>query len=313
MSSDYISRLRSELLRAGATEPARVRPARTVRRMRPLALAGAAALLVVALVFTVARPDRGDDRAVPPTLTARLSEQVAPGAGELATKTLRERLATAGVSPAFVSHNGDRLQVAVPPTARETATALMAPGRFAIYDWEAGVLGPDGRPAPDDTSVTGGPDAGRAGALTKAEAQERAARGQDARVVQGEGGGWFALDGPVALSNSALAGARAAVDPMTQDPIVELELTKQGQRDFQDLTRTIAQRGADYALGRDPLETSHHFVIVVDDRILSVPFIHWQEAPDGIDGARGAQIVVATAEQARQLAAILDSGPIPGS
>ena len=131
--------------------------------------------------------------------------------------------------------------------------------------------------------------------------------------MQGEGGGWFALDGPVALSNSALASARAAVDPMTEDPIVELELTKQGQRDFQDLTRTIAQRGADYALGRDPLETSHHFVMVVDDRIMSVPFIHWQEAPDGIDGARGAQIVVATAEQARQLAAILDSGPIPGS
>jgi preprotein translocase subunit SecD len=313
MSSDYISRLRSELLRAGATEPARVRPARTVRRMRPLALAGAAALLVAALVFTVARPDRGDDRAVPPTVTARLSEQVAPGAGELATKTLRERLATAGVSPAFVSHSGDRLQVAVPPDARETAIALMAPGRFAIYDWEAGVLGPDGRPAPDDPSVTGGPDAGRAGALTKAEAQERAARGQDAHVVQGEGGGWFALDGPVALSNSALAGARAAVDPMTQDPIVELDLTKQGQRDFQDLTRTIAQRGADYALGRDPLETSHHFAMVVDDRIISVPFIHWQEVPDGIDGARGAQIVAATAEQARQLAAILESGPLPGS
>jgi preprotein translocase subunit SecD len=313
MSSDYISRLRGELLRAGATEPSRVRPARTFRRLRPLALAGTAALLVTALVFTVARPDRGDDRAVPPTATARLSEPVAPGAGELATKTMRERLAAAGISPAFVSSEGDRLEVAVPPDARAAATALMAPGRFAIYDWEAGVLGPDGRPDPRDTAVTGGPDAGRAGALTKAEAQEWADRGENARIVQGESGGWFALAGPVALSNSSLTGARAAVDPMTEDPIVELELTEQGQRDFQELTRTIAQRGADNALGGDPLTTSQHFAIVVDGRIMAVPFINWQEVPDGIDGARGMQIPVGTAEQARQLAAILDSGPMPGS
>ena len=128
MSSDYISRLRSELLRAGATEPARVRPARTMRRMRPLAVAGAAALLVAALVFTVARPDRGDDRAVPPTATARISQPVAPGAGELAAKTVRERLAATGISPAFVSNNGDQLEVAVPPDKRAAATALMAPG-----------------------------------------------------------------------------------------------------------------------------------------------------------------------------------------
>ena len=99
---------------------------------------------------------------------------------------------------------------------------------------------------------------------------------------------------------------------MTEEPIVALELTEQGRRDFHDLTREIAQRGADLAQGGDPLPTSHHFAIVVDDRIVSMPFINWREVPDGIDGAQGAQIVVGTAEQARRLAAILDSGPLPG-
>ena len=35
------------------------------------------------------------------------------------------------------------------------ATALTAPGRFAIYDWERSVLGPDGRPAPTDAGGDG--------------------------------------------------------------------------------------------------------------------------------------------------------------
>jgi SecD/SecF fusion protein len=48
--------------------------------------------------------------------------------------------------------------------------------RLAFYDWEPNVIGPDGRPMPGDPAVTGGADAGRAGALSPYDAVLRAAR-----------------------------------------------------------------------------------------------------------------------------------------
>jgi hypothetical protein len=56
--------------------------------------------------------------------------------------------------------------------------------RLAFYDWEPNVIGPKGRPAPDDPAVTGGVDAGRAGALALYDAVLRAAR-RPARVAAG--------------------------------------------------------------------------------------------------------------------------------
>ncbi|HTN22942.1 MAG TPA: hypothetical protein VL120_03080 [Solirubrobacteraceae bacterium] len=48
--------------------------------------------------------------------------------------------------------------------------------RLQFYDWETKVIGPDGRPAPADARVTGGPEAGRRGALSLYDAVVRAAR-----------------------------------------------------------------------------------------------------------------------------------------
>jgi hypothetical protein len=45
-----------------------------------------------------------------------------------------------------------------------------------FYDWEPNVIGPGGRPAPDDPRVTGGAKAGRAGALSLYDAVLRAAQ-----------------------------------------------------------------------------------------------------------------------------------------
>jgi SecD/SecF fusion protein len=56
--------------------------------------------------------------------------------------------------------------------------------RLAFYDWEPNVIGPDGRPVPGDPAVTGGVDAGRAGALPLYDAVLRAAR-RPARVGPG--------------------------------------------------------------------------------------------------------------------------------
>ena len=170
-------------------------------------------------------------------------------------------------------------------------------------------------PVPGDASVTGGQDAGRAGRqIPQPEAAKRGGQ-----VVVAEGGardGWFALGGKPALTNADIQRARGdVIDAMTKEPIVALELTTGGQEAF---AAAHAPDRRARRRERNPRERARvplkHFVIVVDDRIASVPFIDFRQNPEGIDGATGMQISSAlTKESARQLAALLNAGPLPDS
>ena len=99
----------------------------------------------------------------------------------------------------------------------------------------------------------------------------------------------------------------------TQDPIVALTLTARGQTLFAALTRELAHRGNETAAdGVSPVDALQHLAIVLDDRIVSVPFIDFRQAPDGIDGAAAMQISGdLTPETARRVAALLNAGPLP--
>ena len=50
---------------------------------------------------------------------------------------------------------------------------------------------------------------------------------------------------------------------------------------------------------RPPIQTSQHFAIALDNELISAPYINWQENPDGIDGATGAQISGSLHDQVR--------------
>ena len=233
---------------------------------------------------------------------------------------------------------------------------------LAIYDWEASVLGPDGRPAPDDVSVTGGQGAGQEASVSRYEAVMRAAKARETqrppaywlvddgarevlagpqssraaltgggsapegarvaevpggvRVVQAERmgpGGWYALDDSAALGNADVARARAARDPVTGDPAAVFSFTPAGRQAFSELTRAIAQRGADQQRpGEEPIRAAQHLAMVLDDRLVGVPFINFQDAPDGIDGRTGAQIQGGlSGQRAEQIAIMLNTGPLP--
>jgi preprotein translocase subunit SecD len=298
MSSDYIARLRSELLRAGASEQPRWRPARVARGLRPLAVTAVAALVAVAVVLALA--DGGNDETAVDQaagslrLTYRVEGPVAATAD-----VMRERLSAAGVDGADVSVSATgSLTISAPADARADVTALEQTGRLAFYDWERSVLGPVGEPAP------------------KAEAEARAARSPGARVVRAENAApdaWFALGGRPALTDADIASAEPGVDESTR-PVVTIEFTDSGKVAFGELTRGVAQRGSERAApGEDPIEAAQHFAIVLDDRIVSTPFIDFRESPDGIHGADGAMIEAGlTPETARRMAAILSSGPLPG-
>ncbi len=326
MSSDYIARLRQELLRAGASEQARGRPARVARALRPRAAAAAtvAAILVVAVAVVLAWPaGRSDERpAGSADGTVRLDYRVLPSGAATAEQTaqvLRERFALAGIHGARVSvSSAGGLSITAPAAARADVTALVQPGHVAIYDWERSVLGPRGAPVPTDPGVTGGVNAGRAAAgISKTEAEARAARLPTGRVVRAVDGsdGWFAVAGDPALTNADIAGAEPAVDETVRQPIVVFELTARGQTAFAELTRELARRGsATAADGLGDIEAAQHLAIVVDDRVVSVPFIDFRTAPNGLDGSARLQISNdLTPQAARRLASILTTGPLPGT
>ena len=314
MSSDYIPRLRRELLRAGATEPSRWAPA--ARGLRPLAAAAAVALVALALVLAVPWGDEQPSRPVEtPPSTIQLTYRGEPSGAADSARVMRDRLAVAGVRDAGVSvAAGGSLTITVPAAARADVAALVQSGRLAIYDWERSVLGPRGTPAPGDADVTGAPDAGGSAATTKSVAEARAARaaeGHAVRALSTDPDGWFALGGAPALTNADIQGARADVDPTNQEPIVALHLTAGGQKAFTALTRDLARRGNANAVPGEGVEAAQHFAIVIDDRIVSVPFIDFRQTPDGLDGAAGMQIQGGlTPDTARQLAALLSAGPL---
>jgi preprotein translocase subunit SecD len=298
MSSDYIPRLRAELVRAAERRHSPLR--RAIPPLRPLVAVAAVALVVLAVVVAVDRGGSGSDE---------LEYVVGAGTAEQAAEVMRERLDVAGVRGATVSVGSDgRLAIDAPPESRAAVAALTRPGEFAIYDWERSVLGPDGRPAPRDPNVTGGPGAGSAAATSRPQAETRAAAASGGgRVVRALGSAperWYALSGEPALTNAEVASAEPIIDPQLKLPAVAIEFNERGQEAFSELTREIAQRGAD-------VREWQHLVMVLDDEIVAVPYINYREVPDGIDGASGAQIPGMTGQTARQIAAMLVSGPLP--
>ena len=324
--TDYIPRLREELVAAATREQAglRHRPRLRPQRLVPVLATAAVVAAVVAAVLVVELP--ADDAPVAPApASPALTYRVEPAAGTDAAAAaresadvLRERFAAAGIGGATVTVDGDRIVVAAGSAAPGEVAALTAPGKLEIYDWEASVLGPDGRLMPGNEGVTGGQSAGTGGAVSRDEAVRRAAKADapGARIVRAEGaasGRWYALHAGFAIDNADIASARAQRDPATGDPIVAVDLDAHGQKMFSALTREVARRGSDWALpGQSPIAQAQHIAIVLDGRIASVPFINFQVVPDGIDGAAGVQIQGGlTPDRARQIAAILDTGPLP--
>jgi preprotein translocase subunit SecD len=298
MSSDYIPRLRDELVRAAERRQPRWR--RALPPLRPLVAVAAVALVVLAVAVVAGRGGSAADE---------FEYSVAGGAAEQAAAVMRERLDAAGVGEATVSVGSDgRLVIDAPDGARAAVAALTQPGELAFYDWETSVLGPDGRPAPRDATVTGGDDAGAGAGTTRSQAELRVAAaggGQVVRTLEGAPERWYALGGEPAITNADIAGAEPIVDLFTDEPAVGLEFTERGQDEFTELTRAVTRRGADE-------RSLQHFAIVIDDRIVSMPFVDHRDNPDGIDGIDGAQVSGGmTTRTADWIAAMLDSGPLP--
>lgn len=204
-----------------------------------------------------------------------------------------------------------------PPAAREEIARLSQPGRVAFYDWETSVVGPGGRPAPENARVTGGPAAALPQhGLPPDEARARARDGMvvvralpyDASLPRDETRTWYVLRDDPALTGEAITDAEQDFDAGPRgsgQPVVVLELDAGGRAAFERLARAVARRGV---RRREP----QHFVVVLDDEIVGAPAIDPRRYPDGFDARHGVQLGTGlTIESAQELAAIIDAGPLP--
>src|SRR3954464_9940925 len=99
----------------------------------------------------------------------------------------------------------------------------------------------------------------------------------------------------------------------TGQPIVTFSFTDKGRKSFQKTTQAIAQRGSDaFIPGQDPGTAQQHFAVVLDNELITVPFIDFQQNPDGIDATNGSQISGSfTIDSAQRLANLLKTGALP--
>jgi len=98
----------------------------------------------------------------------------------------------------------------------------------------------------------------------------------------------------------------------TGAPNVTFEFTDKGGKAWQKTTREIAQRGQENFFGGSANNAFQHFAIVLDDEIISAPYIDFQQNPDGIDSANGSEISGGfQIDTAQNLANLLKTGALP--
>jgi protein-export membrane protein SecD len=327
----------------------------TDRRRNAFILLLVAGLLIASVVAIVRQDTRlgldlkGGVELVYEAKPTKQSE-VTNEAVERSIDIMRERVDQLGVAEPEIQRSGQtQISVALPDVtnAEEAVRQVGTTARLYFYDWEPNVLGPNGRPAPDDPAITGGETAGGVGpaCMPKYDALARARRvdakpnqntttngpsyyvvddrqrqvlagpaetredvvsildgerlGADDRVVEikegttlvqaeppaprdgeeaDEGAGpdcWFVINDNFSLQGEDIRNPEQQFDqgPGGQGaPNVTFEFSEEGRRIWQEVTRSIAERG---------LETTRnqHFAIVLDNQLISTPFIDFRQNP----------------------------------
>ncbi len=133
--------------------------------------------------------------------------------------------------------------------------------------------------------------------------------------------GWYAIRDRPSLSGTDITNPKQGFD-QNNAPNVTFDFTDQGRSAFQDVTRTIAQRGANSAAAAGAIGSvspdqaaalSGHFAVVLDNVVKTRPIINFAENPDGIDGRTGAEISGGFKDigEAQDLATTLQIGALP--
>jgi SecD/SecF fusion protein len=143
---------------------------------------------------------------------------------------------------------------------------------------------------------------------------------QSARVHR-----FFVIEDDSELSGKEIKNPEQNFDPNTKAPLVTMEFTDTGREAFARVTKRIAERGRDCETlagvspdcppaqpGAPPEDFFQRFAITLDNQIVSLATIDYQDNPEGIDGRTGASIEnIGTIQQAQDLAESLRIGALP--
>ena len=120
-----------------------------------------------------------------------------------------------------------------------------------------------------------------------------------------EGDAWFVNRRPPAMTGDAIKTAKQSFDQNGR-PNVEFELTDEGAKQFQQITKELYDRGTFAGV-------SQTFAIVLDNRMESDPRIDHTD-PDLFDGIAGGRAEITgdfTVREAKDLALVLNTGALP--
>ena len=124
---------------------------------------------------------------------------------------------------------------------------------------------------------------------------------------------YFVLRDHVALTGTDITNPQASTDSSTGQPDVQFGFNSYGASQFQKTTAAIAHRGAPLGLGAN--HNYQHFATALDNQLLTVPQIDYNQFPDGIvntGGSAGASITGGfTSQSAADLATQLRLGALP--
>jgi len=123
---------------------------------------------------------------------------------------------------------------------------------------------------------------------------------------------WWVIRDRPALSGTDITDPKPSFDSFNQ-PIVTFNFTDKGRSAWHKVTRQIAQRGQEQQAPGQPASASfQHFAAVLDGELVTVPYIDFQQNPDGIDARNGSQIEGGfTIKSAQRLANLLKTGALP--
>jgi len=144
----------------------------------------------------------------------------------------------------------------------------------------------------------------------------RAEQPESADRIEEKGDEWYVLADNVALRGTDIKNPEQNFNQGPGGngaPNVTFDFTDKGRRIWKQTTQAIAQRGQAQQLpGVPPDAAAQHFAIVLDDEIISAPYINFLENPQGIDASNGSQIEGGfTLQSAQELANLLKTGALP--
>ena len=125
---------------------------------------------------------------------------------------------------------------------------------------------------------------------------------------------WYVLNDNAEIKGSEITNPTAGYqEGGTGAPSVRFGFTSHGKTTFERVTREIARRGERLATpGVAPAGTYQHFAIVLENQLITVPYINYRQNPEGIDASTGSEITGNfTTTSAQNLANELQAGALP--